>query len=943
MASIKDLFLKIAEKPQEEAPPREEPDLVLQEALKAEKRFGHFNRARHAKLKKQVGERAVQALAALPFMLHTNCEGLPGYTEGLSCPNGIVGYEASSSDMELIHRLFPKASPRRTPVLKMAIDMIAVMGSAGSIGFTDASDLDIWICFRLSEHNGLALTILRQKVAEIEEWMNKYSGVEIHLFVQPTENIRENNFGTIDIEGCGSALGTLLKEEFYRTAIVLAGKPPLWWVMPSGLSSEEYGERVSLLKETGGFDSHAYVDLGPVDRVVLGELFGAAIWQIAKGQKSPFKSALKMGYLEKTVCERDTAVPLCEILKSQVLSGGMPDPYGLLFDEVLQYYLDKNDLAAQELLAECFYLKTGAAIDPDTLEAEPKDEVEETLKRYIEKWGWGRRKIKRLNDFASWRFEWLKELSNDVDRFFLRSYKRIYDTLAEGGMVRSITDRDLTVIGRTLQVAYRQSPNKMTRIHLMAGGMREPVLSLIEAGLPTGAVEWRLYRGVVNPLTEEENAPNLISSFTDVVELMVWASYNGILGQKTRLLCRPLDRRFSSADLESIAQNLFTFIEDGDKQATEIEDLLKEPLPERMFVVVNIGREESEIVEVSALYQTSWGETFYRRHSGPLAFREFAEQILFNFWSTAPDPSRVNIYAPRRKVSALTSPGARLQKSMNKMMALFGGEPPPERQIRRQILSTAEGFAVIERDSKGFTMKSFPTYEHLKRYLSGVGPWDLLLTGVEDDAERLGELGLIYQTAEKGKVDVFVIERGKRPEICIVDEIGNFYQTVCDDVNPIYTLAKVLVFLRYTFEEVRGQDGNPLGLIAESDCLRIFKMSTEQNLRVYPATHDFMNKVEALGLKPVGLTIEKLPAQGGLSGGYKITWGDEVIRSGQVSHPLEELKKRIAQSRSSEKDYGVYVTRLFLDEQFQKKSCGTFSASGHYLFYKSLIEQRLNS
>lgn len=944
LALLKDLFSKISETAEKNLPAgRNEPDPLVLGAQKAEKLFDRFNRRRRQKLNEQVGERALQALTALPILLHTNCEGLPGYMEGSSCPAGITGYEAASSELELVGRLFPKAQVRRTPVLKMAIDLVAVMGSAGSIGFTESSDLDIWICFRLSEHNPLLLELLREKVARIEQWMNAHSGVEIHLFVQPTERIRANDFGKIDIEGCGSALGALLKEEFYRTAIVIAGRPPLWWVLPPGIESESYYELAGKLTSEPGFDPSAYIDLGPVEKVVLGELFGAAIWQIAKGQKSPFKSALKMGYLEKNVCAREDTLPLCEILKEKVLDGKNPDPYRILFDEVLTYYSLRGDLSTQELLAECFYLKTGARFDPDSLDRRLEDETEEILRQYILRWGWGRRKIKKLNDFASWRFEWLKELSNDIDKFFLRSYKRIYDTLAQAGMVQSITDRDLTVIGRTLQISYRSAPNKIPHIHLLAGGMKEPVLSLIEASLPSGDSEWRLYRGMVNPLTEEEYSTNLINSFGDVVELMVWAVFNGIMGEKTRLLCRPIDRRFSSADLESIAQLLLEFTGETHTNSTGVEHLLDDPVPVKMFIVANLGREDPEIVEVSALYKTNWGETFYKRHTGTAAFRQFVEGYLFNFWAEAPDPSRITVYAPRRKVSALTSPASRLQKTMARMTMLFTEPVSRERFSKRQILSTVEGLTVIERDPLSFSMRSFESMGGLMRFLTSVGPNDLITTKIEDESEKLSELGLVYNTAENGRIDIFVVERPKIPEIYIVDEIGNLRHIYCDDVNPAYTLAKTLIFLNFAVGEVRTSNKNPLSSVPFSDAIRIHKLSVEPSLRVYPATNDFLAKVHDLGLKPVGLTIERAQGQSSGRPGYRITWGNEVIRSGEVPHPLEELKRRITESRSSDREYGVYVTKLFLDDQFLKKTCGGFVTTGHYLLYKALVEQRLNS
>jgi adenylate cyclase class 1 len=906
-------------------------------------RFQRFNRERLNRLEAQVGERAAQAVHALSFLLHTNQEGLPGYMGDAACPFGVTSYEPRLEDFELMRRLFPDIEVRRVPVPRMAVDLVAVMGSAGSIGFAEGSDLDIWICFRLGEHGPFGLSVYRQKVLEIEKWMNRHAGVEIHLFVQPVEQIRTNNFGEADLEGCGSAMGMLLKEEFYRTAIVLSGRMPLWWIVPPEATPADYQSHFAALSEAPGFDSQAFVDLGAVDSVSIGELFGAAIWQIAKGQKSPFKSALKMAYLEKVVCSGEKQIPLCEIYKREVIAGNRPDPYRLLFDVVLQYYREQSDLASQELLAECFYLKTGLRLNPSALGTQQNSEDAEVLRRYVLSWRWGGRKVERLNDFSGWKFEWIKTLSSDLNGFFLRSYKRLHDAMERAGGRQAITDRDLTIIGRKLLVAYRQMPNKMDRIHIMGGGVSESILSLIETPLVTGDSEWRLYRGLVNPLNEEERIADLIRSFPDVNELMAWAAYNGVLSNKTRLLCRPLAQQFSSAELEALAPFLVEFLNNGEDRDPSSEDLLNDPRPFQMVVVANLGHDEDEIVEIGALYQTNWGETFYRNFRGRAALREFSEELLFPFWSNALDPSKVTVFAPRRRINALTSPGARLKKWLPRLNALFVGEPLKGLEHRRHILTTSEGPAVIERTPSGFGFNSYASKTQLLRHLSGVGPYDRIKTLVDNEVGNLELLSAVFEASEYGKINIFVGENERPPTLYVVDEIGNFFMQECEAGDPVYALAKLLVFLENAIRILRSQTANPLSAAKPNEAVKILKFASAPPFRAYAATNDFLARVADLGLNPVGLSIEKTHADLGKAMGYVITWGTEVIRSGEVAHPLEELKRRISAQRRAGTEYGVYVTELFLDDQFVKNNCGGFSTVGHYLVYKRALEQRLNS
>ena len=383
------------------------------------------------------------------------------------------------------------------------MDLVAVMGSVGTIGFTGDSDLDVWVCCAPAGHSSHGLSLYRRKVEEVEAWMAGHAGVEVHLFLQESARIRASDFGEADLEGCGSAMGALLKEEFYRTGILLAGKIPLWWLLPPGTSPEEHARRAAAAPA-------GQVDLGPVARVPLGELFGAAIWQIVKSWKSPFKSALKMGLLEKAVRSGREVPPLCELLEDEVRAGRSPDPYQLLFDEVLAHYRSQGDAEAEDLLARCFYLKTGVRLDPAGLGRGRGDSPDETLMlEYVRSWGWGARRVRHLNGFADWKFEWVQGLAKEIDRFFLRTYQRIRVALEESGEVQRITDRDLTILGRKLQAAYRRAPHKVETLHLVGGAPAEASLTLYQETQP-GEAPWALFRGMVSAFNVEEKRGDLL-------------------------------------------------------------------------------------------------------------------------------------------------------------------------------------------------------------------------------------------------------------------------------------------------------------------------------------------------------------------------------------------------------------------------------------------------
>ena len=99
--------------------------------------------------------------------------------------------------------------------------------------------------------------------------------------------MRKNYFRLADKESAGSALGKLLKEEFYRTHTILVGQAPLWRIMPPNISDEEYESFRKLASKNYDLDTNSYADMGNAQKITLEEAFGAALWQSRSPQQSP--------------------------------------------------------------------------------------------------------------------------------------------------------------------------------------------------------------------------------------------------------------------------------------------------------------------------------------------------------------------------------------------------------------------------------------------------------------------------------------------------------------------------------------------------------------------------------------------------------------------------------------------------------------------------------
>ena len=136
------------------------------------------------------------------------------FVEGKPAPCGIHGFKFSEEVKAIGKKHFSAQSKFEEPkAMRFApIESLSIMGSAGSIAQTEGSDLDYWVTIRddlpQSKRN-----VLQKKLTQIEKWCWNTLGAEVHFFVSTPTAIRNNDYGSVDKESCGTALGKLLKEE----------------------------------------------------------------------------------------------------------------------------------------------------------------------------------------------------------------------------------------------------------------------------------------------------------------------------------------------------------------------------------------------------------------------------------------------------------------------------------------------------------------------------------------------------------------------------------------------------------------------------------------------------------------------------------------------------------------------------------------------------------
>jgi len=248
------------------------------------------------------------------------------------------------------------------------------------------------------------------------------SGSKFTFFLTDIFKAQVNDFGSSDKESAGSSQAKILKEEFYRTVILVAGKFPLWWLFPPEITDEQYKKLASMVRDSElGMDN--YVDLGNPGKVSTGELFGAALWQMNKAMDSPYKSVLKMGLLEGFLDPVGKKDLLCDSLKQTVFNKpkliGIVDPYLIMMDRLLSFYERKNRPEVVDLLRKCLYIKVGEKLTTKDVKNSNGTYKGKLMGYYVNKWQWDDARLDDVNHFKDWGLEKVTELGNSVHGYMI--------------------------------------------------------------------------------------------------------------------------------------------------------------------------------------------------------------------------------------------------------------------------------------------------------------------------------------------------------------------------------------------------------------------------------------------------------------------------------------------------------------------------------------------
>ena len=583
--------------------------ILFESLVKNETAFRCYNKQRIDFLRASLEYKKCDVFDLIPFLLHEDHPKLLGNFQKATPLSGISQFSYTLELKILIQKYFAhfRSFDREKDVC--AIEFLAIIGSAGTAAFTEESDLDFWVGIETDNYSPIELEFLREKLNIIEKWANTVAELEVHFFIVDPKKIQANDYGGITKESCGTALGNLLKDEFYRTGILITGKLPYFWIMPVGTTMADYHEYIRTIKLKGNSDSEKYIDLGYIQTISQSEYFGAALWQILKGLHSPFKSILKMALLD--FYSSDSAQPLlCDRLKQGIFAGGtseMPDPSLFLMERLLDFYSGPELLSVKNFIEKCFFIRNLVSLN--TAIIRDRHHIRQ-LFTVAKKWKWNEGDLYHLMAFGSWDNAHQEKFRREVIDFFMNAYKRIRGRTKN--IPIHISQSDLTSVGKKIQSFFKLSPGKIPFEFSLFEGKS---VSSIEIEEMNGAEkQWSVS---ITKGNEQKPLFRVIRSMAHPLLVCGWCSINGFYNGKQKILFKQ-KAHVSEKNIREVMQCVRGFFPLGRADDSPLDTLLKEPVISHLLILPNWENPDwtMNLESISVFYRNSIGEVFFATHSG---------------------------------------------------------------------------------------------------------------------------------------------------------------------------------------------------------------------------------------------------------------------------------------------------------------------------------------
>jgi len=723
-------------------------------------------------------------LEILPYLLSVNHPELPGYVSGY--PLGkIVNYQARPQTLVIVNQLF--AITDCSLIKHDSIDGIYTIGSVGSVGQSRHSDWDIWVCFPLqisvSERQYLA-----DKCHGIEHWAAQV-GAELHLFMVSQDQFHHGSQLSLDQESSGSAQHWLLLDEFYRSALTLAGKPIAWQQPQLSNNTENY------------------VDFGDIPVPPAKEYFGAMLWQLYKGIDSPEKSLLKALLLESYFSDFPHTELLSQQWKRIVVQQKFVDHYLLLLQRISIYLTELNDPSRLELVRECFYLKCAPGLSYLNQKSVPTYQQQQ-LQILVNQWQFSATKIAHLDRASRWDPVAVQQHHHRLVTALLTSHQRLKAMAQHHQIDEALYPQEMAILSRRLYSAYQSSTTKINQLPSKAlTSGKNSALYIRRAVSTTGEPSWLLLNQA--PVFGKDYQ---IHQDKELIKLISWAAINNYCGVATQVKL-PADISHWSPKLRQALQAIHRMFSTPTKatknalvQAAQVEQVViilnMRADPTRSFhgqeLIMNwiksnlfsIGHKKYSLLSsIDIVYRNSWQEHHAVEFSGDQAILDFLSYFLSLISSSSKTPNIQTLCVGENQQRLLSDKVLFLLKECL--------------AIRKKSTKTGIKVKSLVVAGKLFGLFFHPDKVEYQEISNALELYRKLtdnpLTQIPTQNPADSKINqIITEYASSGYVQFFLEQQPQGIQVYVLDEQNNFSSYFQDDLDESQLIKSIYRFYTFT-------------------------------------------------------------------------------------------------------------------------------------------------
>jgi adenylate cyclase class 1 len=926
------------------------------DAKTVKRRFMALNNERLGRVRESLSPEQRAFLDVLPLLFHINESKLPGFVSGKT-PMGVANFTASKRACDAAAKLARKFSYRRRAMRTYSIQGLYMIGSSGSIGYSDKSDFDIWVCHH-PELSAIQVDGLGEKAEKIRAWAESLK-LDVKFFILDPTNFKEGETEALSEDHSGSAQRHLLLEEFYRTGLLVAGRYPAWWVVPPD-TELGYDAYLRQLVEQGLVQDHEYIDFGEIACIPPGEFVGAALWQLHKAVDSPYKSVLKLLLMEAYAAEYPRTDLLCTRFKRLVYTGESNvdelDPYVLMSKKVEEYLSERGERERLELARKCFYFKVGEKLS-DRPPRVP-DHRRTMMASLATEWRWSRDQLLLLDSRATWKIQQVLDERKTLVDELTRSYQIVSTFARQHAQSANINSADLNLLGRRLYAAFERKSGKVDIVNPgISTDLTEAHLSFVEVNEHDRST-WLLYRGEHDQSSERKAAP--MKRAQTLIELIAWCHFNKMIGHQTLITLQNGHGSVNARELLAVIDTFRRLFPDGYLPKTEMErfkqparvvssalyiNLGVDPLSSHTRQGVHLTSNRSDALSYGGFWKnlalsfdlflvTSWNEVLTFHYSGENALLDcFCDYLAWAPLSNGTSPPFLPVY------SFSTTRGMAIAHRIEELFrdtthAFYGSA---RGRSSRYVLRIEHDYYVLQAENDVPRYERARTEQELIRIL-GNAQEEFSPIVFDRYAVHDTPLGRLAPHNRPHVVQLFYQVRGAKAEVYVIDERGSVFHQTAEHHSDASLEEQYRRFLESVIRRGNASEHAAATGMDIAPHVEFYLVKGDgsghtcverSNQAARPRAQDYFS-IQVIG--DADQRAFSLYCDGREFS--SLEFGDELF-SRVARHVL-------AHRRSSDR-YPIYITDVDVGRGLLQAEGAVNLQTVHYLSYKKKIEQKLNA